>query len=182
MTEDTYNGTITDQISQNRYVYAGDDPMRYTDPTGHVMVVPRYTVGGSAATTMTTAPPERTCQQGEVRDCVMPTSTTDPMGSIVKCLGGQCGAILVTGLMVDASVFLTMATTVSAAGNLVDGGITIPVTAGLSALTATSWDATANMAVYDYQYGSSANPVDAVEAGGAAVVDVLNFVLQTLGL
>jgi RHS repeat-associated protein len=35
ITEDSYNGTKTDPISQNKYIYGGDNPMRYVDPTGH---------------------------------------------------------------------------------------------------------------------------------------------------
>ena len=44
ITEDSYNGTVTDPLSQNRYVYALDDPMRYTDPTGHAVAPPSYAV------------------------------------------------------------------------------------------------------------------------------------------
>ena len=32
ITEDSYNGTVMDPLSQNRYVYAQDNPMKYTDP------------------------------------------------------------------------------------------------------------------------------------------------------
>ena len=38
ITEDSYNGTKTDPISQNKYIYGGDNPMRYVDPTGHYFV------------------------------------------------------------------------------------------------------------------------------------------------
>ncbi|MDG6988187.1 MAG: RHS repeat-associated core domain-containing protein [Nitrososphaerota archaeon] len=39
ITEDSYNGTLTDPLSQNRYLYAEDNPMRYVDPTGHVIAI-----------------------------------------------------------------------------------------------------------------------------------------------
>ena len=48
ITEDSYNGTLTDPLSQNRYLYAEDNPMRYVDPTGHVIVA--VGSGGGATT------------------------------------------------------------------------------------------------------------------------------------
>jgi RHS repeat-associated protein len=35
MTEDTYTGDLAVPLSLNRYIYAMDNPLRYTDPTGH---------------------------------------------------------------------------------------------------------------------------------------------------
>ena len=56
MTEDTQTGTLTDPLSQNRYIYADDNPMKYVDPTGH-----RFETssggGGSSGSSTTTPPP-----------------------------------------------------------------------------------------------------------------------------
>ena len=46
ITEDSYNGTKTDPISQNKYIYGGDNPMRYLDPTGHSLISVRNLYGG----------------------------------------------------------------------------------------------------------------------------------------
>ncbi|MGH2637936.1 MAG: RHS repeat-associated core domain-containing protein, partial [Rhabdochlamydiaceae bacterium] len=35
ITEDTVTGSLTDPLSQNRYIYAEDNPESYVDPTGH---------------------------------------------------------------------------------------------------------------------------------------------------
>ena len=40
ITEDTFMGTSFNPMSLNRYVYAEDNPERYTDPTGHMIYVP----------------------------------------------------------------------------------------------------------------------------------------------
>ena len=34
VSEDRYSGNIADPLSENRYVYASDNPLRYGDPTG----------------------------------------------------------------------------------------------------------------------------------------------------
>ncbi len=56
MTEDTQTGKLTDPLSQNRYIYAADNPMKYVDPTGH-----RFETssggGGSSGSSTTTPPP-----------------------------------------------------------------------------------------------------------------------------
>lgn len=39
ITEDTYMGQQTDPLSQNRYIYASDNPEKYIDPTGHRYIV-----------------------------------------------------------------------------------------------------------------------------------------------
>lgn len=38
ITEDTKRGNGSDPMSLNRYAYGRDNPMRYTDPTGHVYI------------------------------------------------------------------------------------------------------------------------------------------------
>ena len=124
VTEDSYNGTMADPMSQNRYVYAGDDPMRYTDPTGHVMVVPRYTIGGSASSTTTTTLPERTCQQGEVRDWVQPVISV-PWGRI-DSFAEDLGAVLVaTGATVTTALATSVAIASSASALSAIGGATL---------------------------------------------------------
>lgn len=35
LTEDTYRGSLTDPLSLNRYTYCHNNPLRYTDPSGH---------------------------------------------------------------------------------------------------------------------------------------------------
>ncbi|MDG6988191.1 MAG: hypothetical protein JRN21_02575 [Nitrososphaerota archaeon] len=55
ITEDSYNRTHTDPLSQNRYVYAEDNPMRYVDPMGHVIVA--VGSGGGTTSTQTTPTP-----------------------------------------------------------------------------------------------------------------------------
>jgi len=39
VTEDSYTGDDSDPMTLNRYVYARDNPERYTDPNGHMFVV-----------------------------------------------------------------------------------------------------------------------------------------------
>ena len=38
LTEDSYPGEATDPLSQNRYSYAQNNPVNYTDPSGHRMI------------------------------------------------------------------------------------------------------------------------------------------------
>ena len=38
LTEDSYPGEATDPLSQNRYSYVQNNPVNYTDPSGHNMV------------------------------------------------------------------------------------------------------------------------------------------------
>ncbi|MCQ9224855.1 RHS repeat-associated core domain-containing protein, partial [Streptococcus suis] len=35
LTEDSYQGELTDPLSQNRYTYVHNNPVNYTDPSGH---------------------------------------------------------------------------------------------------------------------------------------------------
>jgi len=39
LTRDTYEGTLTDPLSQNRYLYARGNPVIYVDPSGHVTMM-----------------------------------------------------------------------------------------------------------------------------------------------
>lgn len=36
MTQDSYMGSLPVPLSENRYIYALDDPMKYVDPTGYI--------------------------------------------------------------------------------------------------------------------------------------------------
>ena len=38
LTEDTYLGNKTDTLSINRYIYASDNPLKYKDPSGNVVI------------------------------------------------------------------------------------------------------------------------------------------------
>ena len=38
LTEDTYLGTFTETLSINRYIYGNDNPLKYKDPSGNVVV------------------------------------------------------------------------------------------------------------------------------------------------
>jgi len=39
ITEDSYSGSMADPLTMNRYIYARDNPERYSDPTGRMFVV-----------------------------------------------------------------------------------------------------------------------------------------------
>ena len=47
ITQDSYPGSMSDPSSMNLYAYARDNPMRYTDPSGHLSMVNRYDFGGT---------------------------------------------------------------------------------------------------------------------------------------
>ncbi|OPX85112.1 RHS repeat-associated core domain-containing protein [Pelotomaculum sp. PtaB.Bin117] len=38
LSQDTFNGNLNDPLSQNRYVYCGNNPVLYVDPSGRVVV------------------------------------------------------------------------------------------------------------------------------------------------
>jgi RHS repeat-associated protein len=38
LTEDTYQGTLGSPMSQHRFAYGNDNPVRYTDPSGHLSI------------------------------------------------------------------------------------------------------------------------------------------------
>ncbi len=40
ISQDTFNGMLNDPLSQNRYVYCGNNPVVYVDPSGHLSVCP----------------------------------------------------------------------------------------------------------------------------------------------
>jgi len=43
LSQDTFNGKLNDPLSQNRYVYCGNNPVLYVDPSGHLEVCPPWT-------------------------------------------------------------------------------------------------------------------------------------------
>jgi hypothetical protein len=99
---------------------------------------------------------------------------------IVNCFEHQCGAIAVTGASLDISVGFSLLTAASATGNVIDpvGPFFIPVTTGLGALTAASWDSTIEMGTYDYQYGSNATPLGALEHGGQGILQGVDWLAE----
>ena len=44
LTEDTYRGDPSDPLSLNLYTYCANEPIKYTDPTGHLLIVDDGTV------------------------------------------------------------------------------------------------------------------------------------------
>ena len=132
VTEDTYQGSLDDPATLNRYVYASDDPMRYTDPTGHYYVdasrgggsvVPgacdapptwtcppdtsgsqtTTTTSTTTATTTTSTSGEQTCQQGEVRDCLFAIPTPYQEAVDVVLGLGEATAFVTVGLYLGYS-------------------------------------------------------------------------------
>ena len=82
VTEDSYQGNVNDPITLNRYLYARDNPMRYTDPTGHML-----------ATTMLDGAffpyPSRVIPTSTART---PTVTVVPRGTSAATPGSTAGA------------------------------------------------------------------------------------------
>ena len=39
MQEDTYRGDVNDQLSLNLYTYCQNEPMMYSDPSGHMILI-----------------------------------------------------------------------------------------------------------------------------------------------
>lgn len=99
----------------------------------------------------------------------------------MDCLSHQCGAILVTGAMVDLSTAFTLATLAAGLSDTLfppGDPLMVPVTVGLGALTLASWEATGEMAIYDYQSGPSATPGGALEHGGQGVIVLVETAVQ----
>jgi len=48
ITQDSYTGTLTNPLSQNLYIYCGNNPVAYVDPSGHITICP--TAAWDAAT------------------------------------------------------------------------------------------------------------------------------------
>ncbi|MDG6988173.1 MAG: RHS repeat-associated core domain-containing protein [Nitrososphaerota archaeon] len=76
ITEDSYNGTLTDPLSQNRYLYAEDNPMRYVDPTGHVMAVSTGDGGGTPYCGSDPANPQCTTTTTTTQTASSPSQTS----------------------------------------------------------------------------------------------------------
>ncbi|WP_228064145.1 RHS repeat-associated core domain-containing protein [Streptococcus acidominimus] len=49
LTEDSYQGQVTNPLSQNRYAYAHNNPVNYTDPSGHFRQAKRFKPARSRA-------------------------------------------------------------------------------------------------------------------------------------
>jgi len=54
ITEDSYEGDDNDPMTLNRYVYGRDNPERYEDPSGHMLLVAEGGGGGSPVAVITT--------------------------------------------------------------------------------------------------------------------------------
>ncbi|MCL2024543.1 MAG: RHS repeat-associated core domain-containing protein [Coriobacteriia bacterium] len=64
ITQDTYLGTLTEPLSQNRFTYTLNDPLNYMDPSGYIFlglipVVIGGMLGSAAGAWLTIAPPRR---------------------------------------------------------------------------------------------------------------------------
>ena len=133
VTEDSYQGSLNDPAALNRYVYVADNPIRYTDHTGHYMVdatrgggnevpdscdaPPTWTclpdTSGSQTTTTTSTTTttttttstsgEQTCQQGEVRDCLFAIPTPYQEAVDVVLGLGEATAFVTMGLYLGYS-------------------------------------------------------------------------------
>jgi len=53
ISEDSYMGSVTDPMSQNRYIYAEDNPMSFVDPSGNMII----RAGGGTVGTYQSPPP-----------------------------------------------------------------------------------------------------------------------------
>jgi len=49
VTEDSYTGDLNDPLSLNLYIYARDNPERYVDPTGHMILLSAMMIDGMIA-------------------------------------------------------------------------------------------------------------------------------------
>ncbi|MBP3458757.1 MAG: RHS repeat-associated core domain-containing protein [Lachnospiraceae bacterium] len=52
---DTYAGTLTDILSQNRYTYAENNPVTYADPSGHFSIKNAWNKVKAGASAVTSA-------------------------------------------------------------------------------------------------------------------------------
>nr|WP_253298428.1 polymorphic toxin-type HINT domain-containing protein [Paenibacillus sp. MSJ-34] len=53
ITEDTYEGQITNPLSLNLYTYVSNNPLKYIDPTGHQQIIGTGGYGGKSVLTFT---------------------------------------------------------------------------------------------------------------------------------
>ncbi len=56
ISRDPVRGTLDNPLTQNPYIYAGDNPMMYSDPSGKVFFAPLLIIGGLALATFLTNP------------------------------------------------------------------------------------------------------------------------------
>jgi RHS repeat-associated protein len=181
ITQDSITGTKDDPMSLNRYVYAGDNPERYVDPSGHVLLSsdPLYRRGAAYN-------PTPTSDTSSSSKC---TSSADVClsrsGNNQYANGPPAAAILVIktfnvigawavsyDLVLGGAELTVFGSPVAFGWGLKTCG---PLCAGAAAAATVGAGKAAmsggfNAAVYDVQSGSDATPQGALKAAGSSPV------------
>ena len=190
ITEDSHNGTKTDPISQDKYIYGGDNPMRYVDPTGHSLVSVYGLYGGreewnptpsksssetttrvSSGTTVTILPHRP--WNGVDSYASMPMIGTESSTDQTQPDGNEAGAVLVVVLLGTSTVASGLATIVTSPLAITGVGAVVPFILGSTTfgLLTSTWDA----GVYTATEGANATPE------GAFASTPLDLFVQWLG-